>query len=127
MKKQMLLLIGVFIFSFIKSQNTEYISIGNDQYGNSLFYKIDKTLNNEFYFWFKIEYTLENDPGMSKSEYYLHAKCDNKTEAILKYKNDWRKDDEDDRIHEATKDQIKYVQTSKNHKTYFLFEKNCKK
>ena len=53
MKKQMLLLIGIFIFSFIKSQNTEYISIGKDQYGNSLFYKIDKTLNNEFYFGVK--------------------------------------------------------------------------
>ncbi|MCW3161795.1 hypothetical protein [Chryseobacterium oryctis] len=126
MINRILFIIGICSTIFIKAQKNEYISLGNDQYGNSLFYKLDKTLGNEFFYWFKIEYTMNNDPGMFKSEFYVNAKCENKTTAMLKYKNDWRKDDEDDGIYEVTKEKVKYIQSVKNDKTYFLFKKNCK-
>lgn len=127
MKKSILLLIGTCFISTVTAQNTEYISLGKDQYGNSTYYKIDKTTDNEFFFWFKIEYTMANDPGMSNSEFYINAKCYNKTTAMLKYKNDWRNDDENDGIYEAPRDKIQYVQSTKNDKTYFLFKKYCSK
>lgn len=119
--------LALLLIIFMKAQKSEFISIGKDAYGNSLSYKMDKTLDNEFFYWFKIEYTLENDPGISKTEYYINSKCDNKSSAMLKYANDWRKDDEDDKFYEASKNQIKYIVASKNDKTYFLFKKYCEK
>ena len=87
---------------------------------------MDKIFENEFFYWFKIENTFENDPGISKSEYYVNAKCSDKSTAMLSYSNDWRKDDEDDGIYVIPKEKIIYVPSSKNNKIYFLFKKHCK-
>ena len=127
MKNKILILLFIFSIAFLKAQDNEYISLGKDKYGDSMFYKIDKNLENEFFFWLKVEYTMENDRGRSKTEYYVNAKCDNKTTALLKYANDWRKDDEDDKFYDFPKDKIEYVPTAKNGVTYFLFKKLCKK
>ena len=115
-----------FLSLYIKAQNNDFISLKKDQYGNALSYKFDKALNNEFFFWFKIDYTEKNDPAFSSNEYYINAKCDNISSAMLSYKNDWRIDDEDDKVIEVPTNDIIYVPVKKNEKIYFLFDKYCK-
>jgi len=125
--KNKLPFILLFFFSlYYKAQENKFISLGKDKDGNTLSYKLDKTLKEEFFFWFRIEYTEQNDPAISKSEYYINANCSNKTTAMLKYANDWRKDDEDDKIYDVPVKDIVYKDAS-NNKTAFLFKENCKK
>ena len=126
MKNKTTCLLLIFLSLYFKAQNNEFIPLGKDKYGNNLSYKLDKILEQEFFFWFKLEYTEKNDPAISKSEYYINAKCINKTTAMLKYSNDWRKDDEDDKIYEVPQKSIIYEDAS-NSKTSFLFKELCKK
>ena len=118
------LLFFCFITS-IDAQQNKYYSLGKDERGNCVSYQIDKTLHNEFYFWLKVEYKKENDLDISKTEFYIHAKCDNKTTGVLKYKNDWRKDDKNDQFYESPKNLVEYAPTLEDNKIYPLFKKYC--
>lgn len=85
-------IIGLLLSPLISAQKTnEYKFLFEGQYNSKIYSKFESIEGNMVKIWYKIEDTLENDPGTAFTEYYLHVNCKTKT-YMLNFSSTCRRD-----------------------------------
>lgn len=92
MKNRSLLTIFILTISFfLKAQKTnEYKFLAKGQYDTKIYEKLEKKVGNKVYLWHKIEETIENNPGIAFTEFYVQINCDTKMSILKSSTNHWR-------------------------------------
>ncbi|AZA86439.1 hypothetical protein EG349_06390 [Chryseobacterium shandongense] len=77
------------LFGYSQSIN-EYKFLMQDQYNSKIYRKFESKEGDTVKIWYKIENTIENDPGVAFTEYYLQVNCNSKTYILNTSTTYWR-------------------------------------
>ncbi|MDQ0065130.1 hypothetical protein [Chryseobacterium lathyri] len=89
--KHKLFVISFFTFiSMYAQKENEYRFLAKGQYDSKIYEKSDSKDGNEVYLWHKIQETIENNPGIAFTEFYVQINCNTKMSILKSSITHWR-------------------------------------